>query len=105
MKSRITIEVDFENGNKPVIQILKQNSDDVRDNLIQSFLESFVNSGLCKIQWKASNGIDGIQRIHISPIGIGDMPDLNSTNREQLETFFYSGETRGSSGAKYLSIK
>jgi hypothetical protein len=105
MKSRITIEVDFENGNKPVIQILKQNSDDVRDNLIQSFLHSFIQSGLCKIQWKSSNDIDGTQRIHISPLGIGDMPDLDSTNKEQLAVFFHSGEVRGSGTSKYYSLK
>lgn len=44
MKSRITIEVDFENGNLPVIQILRKDSDDVRDKLISSFLQSFQHS-------------------------------------------------------------
>lgn len=40
MKSRITIEVDFENNNLPIIQIVSQESDDVRDKLVQSFLQS-----------------------------------------------------------------
>lgn len=40
MKSRISIEVDFDNNNSPVIQILSQDSDDVRDRLIKSFLQS-----------------------------------------------------------------
>lgn len=40
MLSRITIEVDFENGNMPVIQIMQQHSDDVRDALLASFLQS-----------------------------------------------------------------
>lgn len=39
MKSRITIEVDFDNDNEPVIQIISPaESDDVRDKLIQNFL-------------------------------------------------------------------
>jgi len=44
MKSRITIEVDFENRNLPVIQILSRESDDVRDNLIKSFLQSLQHT-------------------------------------------------------------
>lgn len=44
MKSRITIEVDFENGNIPVIQIIQKDSDDVRDNLIRSFLQSLQHT-------------------------------------------------------------
>lgn len=44
MKSRITIEVDFDNGNMPVIQILSRNSDDVRDNLLKSFLQSLQHT-------------------------------------------------------------
>lgn len=39
IKSRISIEVDFENNNQPVIQILSQHSDDTRDALISHFLE------------------------------------------------------------------
>ncbi len=41
MKSRISIEVDFNNNNLPVIQIVSQDSDDVRDKLVKSFLQSF----------------------------------------------------------------
>lgn len=40
MDSRITIEVDFENNNLPVIQIVSKDSEDVRDKLIKSFLQS-----------------------------------------------------------------
>lgn len=38
MKSRITIDFDFEN-NQPVIEINYQSSDDVRDKLVNGFLE------------------------------------------------------------------
>ncbi len=40
MKSRIAIEVDFENSNLPIIQIVSQESEDVRDKLVKSFLQS-----------------------------------------------------------------
>lgn len=55
MKSRITIEVDFNNGNLPVIQVLQQDSDDVRDNLIKSFLQSLQHtSRWCTIVYKGN---------------------------------------------------
>lgn len=44
MQSRITIEVDFQNGNQPVIQVLSAPSDDVRDNLVSSFLQSLQHT-------------------------------------------------------------
>lgn len=50
MKSRITIEVDFENDNQPVIQIVQRFSDDVRDKLISEFLHALGGqSSWCKI--------------------------------------------------------
>jgi hypothetical protein len=55
MKSRITIEVDFDNGNEPVIQILSRNSDDVRDNLIKSFYQKLGGSSWCKIRFQQDN--------------------------------------------------
>lgn len=44
MLSRITIEVNFEEGNIPVIQILHKDSDDVRDKLISAFLQSLSHT-------------------------------------------------------------
>lgn len=56
MKSRITIEVDYDNGNRPIIQILHVESPDVRDGLIKSFLQSFGGqSSWCKIQFSGTN--------------------------------------------------
>lgn len=55
MKSRITIEIDFENGNQPVIQILQRNSEDVRDKLLSSFLQSLQHtSRWVRINYKGS---------------------------------------------------
>ena len=39
MTSRITLEVDFENNNEPVIQVMYRHSDDVRDKLLSNFLQ------------------------------------------------------------------
>lgn len=68
MKSRITIEVDFENGNQPVIQILQhRNSDDVRDKLLSHFLQQFGGSSWCQIKWldRPSPEINSIQILPI----------------------------------------
>lgn len=44
MVSKITIEVDFDNQNLPVIQIIQKDSDDVRDKLIRNFLQSLQHT-------------------------------------------------------------
>ena len=80
MKSRITIEIDFDNGNQPIIQILQQDSDDVRDKLISSFLEQFGgSSSWCKIKWMGGSSNTDLtsvfKRIHISPIKKEDLID------------------------------
>lgn len=74
MKSRITIEVDFDNNNQPIIQILQtSDSDDVRDKLLSNFCQQFGGSSWCTIKW-VSQAPDNPQqntffnRIHISPI-------------------------------------
>lgn len=78
MKSRITIEVDFDNGNAPVIQILSRNSDDVRDNLIKSFYQKLGSSSWCKIEFRQDivnhdDYNEGFKRIFISPIPQTDL--------------------------------
>jgi hypothetical protein len=56
MKSRISIEIDYDKNNEPVIQIIKRKSDDVRDGLIQAFLQKLQgDSSWCKIQWVNTN--------------------------------------------------
>lgn len=51
MKSRITIEIDYSNGNEPVIQILRRKSDDVRDGMIQSFIQALGHASVwCRIE-------------------------------------------------------
>lgn len=73
MKSRITIEVDFENGNEPIIQIISKVSDDVRDNLIKAFYQKLGSSSWCKIVFNAhhtdhEHPENDFKRISITPI-------------------------------------
>jgi hypothetical protein len=75
MKSRITIEVDFENGNQPTIQILRKESGDVRDSLITAFIQSLGHySQFLHIQCVTDHrpnhvwDEDAIQRWHITPV-------------------------------------
>lgn len=74
MKSRITIEVDFNNGNQPVLQILKSvNSDDVRDKLVSNFTQQLGGSSWCQIKWDENQPPTDFQRIFISPIKPEDL--------------------------------
>lgn len=78
MQSKITIEVDFENGNEPIIQIIYRSSDDVRDKLIKSFLERLQHtSSWAKIFCDHTSLYDDtnnkFQRWRISAMPISDL--------------------------------
>ena len=84
MKSRITIEVNFDEGNRPIIQIMQQPSDDVRDKLLQSFLQSLEHtSRWCKILYMGNRSvydskvaeIDHVHSWHIIPLVPKDIPE------------------------------
>lgn len=84
MKSRITIEVNFDENNLPVIQVLSQSSDDVRDKLIESFLQSLQHtSRWCKIIYMGNRSkfsapedlVEPIHCWHIVPIKPHDIPE------------------------------
>jgi len=78
MKSRISIEIDFDNGNKPVIQIIQKSSEDVRDNLVHYFIELLGHqSTLCKITYDGefSAPYEPFKRWKISPISPEQMPE------------------------------
>lgn len=71
MKSRITIEVDFEHGNQPVIQIVGRNSitePDVRDSLVQTFLQNFQGNTWAKINFKLADRDSGELSFHARAI-------------------------------------
>lgn len=88
MKSRITIEVDFSNGNEPVIQILSRNSDDVRDNLIKSFYQKLGGSSWCQIRFRQDEinplypELD-FKRIIITPIPESELKEHAEAMLEQ----------------------
>lgn len=44
MKSRISIEVDFENNRESIIQIERETSSDTRDKLVSDFLQSLQHT-------------------------------------------------------------
>lgn len=83
MKSKISIEIDYENGNQPVIQIMSRKSDDIRDNLIQSFYQKLQGSCWCKIMFRqdipdetimtTGGFVEGFKRIFITPIAEEDL--------------------------------
>lgn len=82
MKSRITVEIDYDNNNQPIIQILARNSEDIRDGLIKSFYQTLGGSSWCKILFRqdelgmiGSDGQyhDGFKRIFITPIPDRDL--------------------------------
>lgn len=90
MKSRITIEVDFDNGNTPVIQILQASSDDVRDKLIKSFTECLGGSSWCQIRWVSGgnpllekDGHFEYSRIFITPINKKELKEQSEIMLEQ----------------------
>lgn len=86
MKSRITIEVDFDNGNKPVILAKLEPSDDVRDKLIHNFVEMLGGqSSWCKTMFIAP------QTIRITPIGNHEF--MEQSNLMRLMADHCSGET------------
>lgn len=73
MESRISIEVDFDNGNRPVIQILHRESDDTRDSLISHFLQSRAHlSRWITIQYKGDK--NGSPYYHLHPVTPADLP-------------------------------
>lgn len=94
MKSRITIEVNFEEGNLPVIQVLSQQSDDVRDKLISSFLQSLQHtSRWCKIIYMGNRSVFGepeasrnpVHSWHIIPIRPNEIEEEMSLMKSVVE--------------------
>lgn len=73
MDSRITIDLDFDNGNNPIIKIISSNeSDDVRDKLLRTFLNNLGHaSSWCRILYKGNNSKHTFW--HIAPIEPKDL--------------------------------
>lgn len=70
MDSKITIEVDFDNGNLPVLQVLHKSSDDVRDKIVGNFIQHLDHTSISrwlKIEYDGERS-DGAKFWKISPI-------------------------------------
>lgn len=79
MLSRITIEINFDEGNLPIIQVINQQSDDVRDKLLTNFLQSVGHtSRWCRLLYMGN--ISGLEHFptnkwHIVPITPKDLKE------------------------------
>jgi hypothetical protein len=64
MKSSIKIDLDSYTGTEPVIRIVKENTDDLRDKFVSKFIERLEhNSNLCFIHCSSSTGIWDIHSV------------------------------------------
>lgn len=71
MKSRISVEVDFDNNNRPVIQVHERNSSDVRDRLISAVFDKLAHhSRWFRVEFKHHTMDDGEQGClwHLIPV-------------------------------------
>lgn len=71
MRSRISVEVDFDNNNRPVIQVHERDSDDVRDRLISAVFDKLGHhSRWFRVEFKHNTMTDGDAGSlwHLAPI-------------------------------------
>lgn len=79
MESRIRVAVDFDNGNQPVLHIAKKSSEDVRDDLLSAFIESFPSwaNRWAKVIYKGEDLSEGVRgqtlHYHIVPMSANDL--------------------------------
>lgn len=86
MKSRITIEVDFDNG-QPYIKVMEDaHSDDVRDKLITFFRQRLGHaSWWCYIGFYGDGNENGMQKWTIHPITPEKLPEMKKYIDAQVE--------------------
>lgn len=91
MQSKITIEVDFDNNNEPIIQIISRHSDDIRDKLIKYFIEKLGYVGNWgRIEWAGgTDGLDhaGFSRWIIRPITPKELREQAELMLEQARVY------------------
>ena len=76
MKSRITIEVNYDQNRQPMLQIIQEDSQDVRDGLVADFLQSLGHtSRWLKIEFKLWDEQNQKRWWTISPITMEQLPD------------------------------
>lgn len=88
MKSRLTIEVDFDNGNEPYIRcFLDHESDDVRDKLLKSFFQSLGHSSHELTVKYAEPQNNGTVIIFIKPVKPEDLRKQGLNMIERFDEF------------------
>lgn len=88
MKSRITVEIDFENNNKPIIKIAPWTSEDVRDSLVVNLKERVAKSSVLTAKFlDAKLRPDGscVQDIILTPLDLEDIPAVISSLKDTHE--------------------
>lgn len=86
MRSKITIEVDFDNGNDSAIYIKSEHTDDIRDKLVQDFISKFAGQS----NWCRADFMTG-DRVRIKPITAQQLHE--QANLMQLMSNEYSKPT------------
>lgn len=95
MKSRITIDVDYDN--QPIIKIEWVESEDVRDKLVKRFLEAFGGKSIfANFYYNHTQGNSNLTA-KIRPIG--------SDQCEGLNKVWYPEPTTGAVDSQTVSIK
>jgi hypothetical protein len=76
MESKIRVTVDFNRNNAPVIEIVRKNSEDVRDHLVCDFLEKFQSHNRwAKVVYMGEDQQARILHYHIIPISMDELRD------------------------------
>ena len=88
MQSKLTIEVDFNDNNKPYIRIIQMCSDDVRDKLLSNFLQSLEGkSTWCKIIYNPGPSTPDISHWSIKAIIPDQFAEESNVLVEQIRLF------------------
>lgn len=85
MESKISIELDFEQGNLPVIQVLHKTSDDVRDGIVGNFIQHLDHTSISrwlKIEYVYKR-IDGADVWRIIPIS-SSLAELENEAKQMM---------------------
>lgn len=75
MESRIQISIDFDNKNRPVIKILQKDSDDVRDSLVQNFINHLDHTSVSRwVRLEYKGEVSGAHSWQLVPITSQELP-------------------------------
>lgn len=75
MESRIQISIDFENKNRPVIKILQKSSDDVRDSLVNNFINHLDHTSISRwVRLEYTGEQSGSHSWQLVPITSEELP-------------------------------